>query len=148
MTRKGTVVEVDKNTDTLLVLLENEKVCTGCAKEKQGCSFAGGCPLQTVSAADGCGAKKGDRVLLQAAGARVVLSYVLIFLFPLLVAFIGAFALYGLTDERFAAICFFLHWICALLAVRFTVEKRKGAFVRYTAVNTLPKTEEDADYER
>ena len=41
-----------------------------------------------------------------------------------------------------------LRLICALLAVRFTVEKRKGAFVRYTAVNTLPKTEEDADYER
>ena len=148
MTRKGTVVDVDKDKNTLLVLLENEEVCTGCAKEKQGCSFAGGCPLQTVSATDGCGAKKGDRVLLQAASARVVLSYVLIFLFPLIIAFIGTFAVYGLTDGRIAAICFFLLWICALLAVRVTVEKRKGAYVRYTAVNTLPKTEEDADYER
>ncbi|MBQ9129786.1 MAG: SoxR reducing system RseC family protein [Clostridia bacterium] len=147
MTKKGTVVKSDRSINTLLVLLENEKGCSGCEKEKKGCSFSNSCPIQTINAVDGCGARPGDRVMLKASNAKVLLCYTIVFLLPLLIAFVGAFALYGVAGADIATLSFLLIWAGGLLALRFTAERCKALHISYVAVSVLPKSEE-AGYER
>lgn len=146
MTQKGTVVDVDKNANTLLVHLDREEGCEGCAKGKNGCTFACGCPFQTINADNRCQAEKGDSVLLQTVTSKMILAYVVIFLLPLLSAFGGAFAVYGIADGRLAVVCFFVLWIVVLIAVHFIAEKRKILRINYTAVEVLSK--EDQGNER
>ncbi len=139
MTRNGTVVGIDTSINTLLVLLESEGGCRGCEKEKKGCSFSGTCPLQTIKAVDGCGAKPGDRVMMKASNAKVILCYAIVFLLPLLIAFVGAFALYKVASAGIATLCFLLIWAGGLLALHFTAERCKALHVSYVAVSVLPK---------
>lgn len=145
MKQIGTVEKTENGRATVSVL--RASACEGCHRHAEGCSacsLLGGDNTHTATAANPIGARVGDRVELEADDSRILGYAALVFVFPLVAAFVAyliatAFLGEGTTALLCAALGFVLSFVIVFF-VSLVLAKGKPAV---TIVNVIKHREEE-----